>query len=137
MATSAEKTGAPTPAFYCPIETTLSVIGGKWKVVILYRLQAGTRRFGELRRAIPGVSERVLAAQLRELERDGVVRRVVHPEVPPRVEYSLSDYGETLRPLTDLMCTWGKAHSRRLATAAAPDSEQEQEPEPNHAQIAE
>ena len=94
---------------------TVAVMGGKWKVVILFRLQDGTRRFGELRRAIPGVSERVLAQQLRELERDGVVRRVVHPEVPPRVEYSLTDYGRTLRPITDLMCAWGQAHRQRLA----------------------
>jgi DNA-binding HxlR family transcriptional regulator len=127
MATSAHetRTRAEAPPSPCPIETTLAVIGGKWKVVILFRLQDGTRRFGELRRAIPGVSERVLAQQLRELERDGVVRRVVHPEVPPRVEYSLTDYGQTLRPITDLMCAWGKAHRRRL------DDDAPTRPEPN------
>jgi DNA-binding HxlR family transcriptional regulator len=100
-------------AYRCPVEATLGVIGGKWKVLILFWLRDRTCRFGELKRQIPGVSERVLAQQLRELEADGIVRREVFPEVPPRVEYSLSDYGQTLRPITDLMCAWGKAHMTR------------------------
>lgn len=95
----------------CPVEVTLSVIGGKWKVVILYHLsQKGTHRFAELRRQIPGVSERMLTQQLRELEQDGVVYREVYPEVPPKVEYSLTKYGNTLRPICELMCKWGKKH---------------------------
>lgn len=101
------------PPGRCPVETTLEVIGGKWKVVILFWLKDRTLRFGELRRKIPGVSERVLAQQLRELEANGIVRRVVYPIVPPKVEYSLTDYGKTLRPITEAMCAWGKAHLRR------------------------
>jgi DNA-binding HxlR family transcriptional regulator len=102
-------------ADHCPVEATLGVIGGKWKVVILFWLKDQTLRFGELRRKIPGVSERVLTQQLRELEADGIVHREVYPEVPPRVEYSLTDYGRTLRPITELMCDWGKKHLRRKA----------------------
>jgi DNA-binding HxlR family transcriptional regulator len=102
-----------SPAFHCPVEATLDVIGGKWKVVILFWLKDRTLRFGELRRKIPGVSERMLTQQLRELEEHGIVHREVYPEVPPKVEYSLTDYGRTLRPITDLMCEWGKKHMRR------------------------
>jgi DNA-binding HxlR family transcriptional regulator len=106
-----------TSQAHCPVEATLDVIGGKWKVVILFWLKDRTLRFGELRRKIPGVSERVLTQQLRELEADGVVRREVFPQVPPRVEYSLTDYGRTLRPITELMCAWGKEHLRRNGRA--------------------
>jgi DNA-binding HxlR family transcriptional regulator len=103
--------------FNCPVEATLSVIGGKWKVVILFHLShSGTHRFAELRRKIPGVSERMLTQQLRELEHDGVVFREVYPEVPPKVEYSLTEYGETLRPICELMCGWGKKHMKRITT---------------------
>jgi DNA-binding HxlR family transcriptional regulator len=98
------------PEFHCPVEATLAVIGGKWKVVILFWLRDDVRRFSDLRRRIPGISERMLIQQLRELERDGIVHRDVHPQVPPKVEYSLTRYGHTLRPITDLMCDWGKKH---------------------------
>lgn len=101
-------------AYHCPVEATLDVIGGKWKVLILFWLKEQTFRFGELRRKIPGISERMLTQQLRELEEHGIVRREVYPVVPPRVEYSLTVYGRTLRPITELMCTWGKTHLRRL-----------------------
>lgn len=98
----------------CPVEATLEVIGGKWKVVILYHLtHEGTHRFAELRKKIPGVSERMLTQQLRELEEDGIVHREVYAEVPPKVEYSLTDYGRTLRPITALMCEWGTKHIKR------------------------
>lgn len=97
----------------CPVETTLEVIGGKWKTVILYWLKDRTLRFGELGRKIPGVSERMLTQQLRELEAHGVVHREVFAVVPPRVEYSLTPYGRTLLPITELMCAWGKAHMQR------------------------
>jgi DNA-binding HxlR family transcriptional regulator len=101
--------------FNCPVEATLAVIGGKWKGLILFHLaQSGTHRFSELRRKIPGVSERMLTQQLRELECDGVVHREVYPEVPPKVEYSLTHYGETLRPICELMCVWGKKHIKRI-----------------------
>jgi DNA-binding HxlR family transcriptional regulator len=101
------------PEYNCPVEATLAVIGGRWKALILFHLRDQTLRFAALRRKIPGISERMLTQQLRELEGDGVVRREVYPEVPPRVEYSLTDYGRTLRPITDLMCAWGKEHVRR------------------------
>src|SRR5262245_42066050 len=103
------------PSYNCPVEATLDVIGGKWKALILFHLRDAVLRFGELRRQIPGVSERMLAQQLRELEEQGVVHREVYREVPPKVEYWLTDYGKTLRPITDLLCAWGKKHQRRLA----------------------
>ncbi len=102
-------------AYDCPVEATLEVIGGKWKVVILFHLtHEGTHRFAELRRKIPGVSERMLTQQLRELEHDGIVHREVYAEVPPKVEYSLTEYGQTLRPITEIMCAWGQKHIRRI-----------------------
>ena len=101
--------------FHCPVEATLDVIGGKLKVVILFHLtHEGTHRFAELRRKIPGVSERMLTQQLRELETDGIVHREIYPEVPPKVEYSLTDYGKTLRPITEVMCEWGRRHAKRI-----------------------
>jgi DNA-binding HxlR family transcriptional regulator len=109
----ASKSRSSAPAYHCPVEATLDVIGGKWKVVILFWLKGGALRFGELRRKIPGVSERMLTQQLRELEEHGIVHREVYAVVPPRVEYSLTDYGRTLGPITELMCAWGKRHMRR------------------------
>ena len=106
---------ATTKDYHCPVEATLDVIGGRWKVVILFHLtHDGTHRFAVLRRKIPGVSERMLTQQLRELEDDGIVHREVYPEVPPKVEYSLTDYGKTLRPITQVMCEWGRRHVRRI-----------------------
>ncbi|PZR90470.1 MAG: transcriptional regulator [Hyphomicrobiales bacterium] len=89
------------------------VIGGKWKALILFWLRDQVCQFGELRRKIPHISERMLTQQLRELEQDGIVHRKVHPVVPPRVEYSLTPYGRTLRPITDMMCKWGTKHLQR------------------------
>lgn len=95
----------------CPVEVTLGVIGGKWKAVLVFHMaRGGAQRFAELRRKTPGISERILTRQLRELESDGIVSREVFPEVPPRVEYSLTEYGESLRPVTEAMCEWGKRH---------------------------
>lgn len=99
----------------CPVSITLQVIAGKWKPVILWRLIEGTHRFGQLKQAIPGVTQRMLTQQLRELERDGIVARKVYPVVPPRVEYSLTDFGHTLEPILGLMCRWGKAHQKQVA----------------------
>ena len=100
----------------CPAEITLSVIGGKWKPVILWHLSGGTKRFSELKRAIPGITQRMLSQQLRELEGDGVVLRMVYAQVPPKTEYSLTDFGRTLGPILRLMCKWGSEHARRLRT---------------------
>ena len=96
--------------YYCPVEVTLDVIGGKWKCVILWWLRQEAKRFNELKQLIPGITQKVLAEQLRELESDGLIQRDVYREKPPRVEYSLTPYGETIRPITELMCDWGKAH---------------------------
>ena len=91
----------------CPAEVTLSIIGGRWKTPILYHLFQGEKRFSELRRRLKPITQKMLTQQLREMERDGLVHREVFPEVPPRVEYSLTPLGETLRPVIDAMCQWG------------------------------
>ena len=102
------------PDHECPVQATLDVISGKWKVVILfYLIEDGTHRFAELKRKIPAVSERVLIKQLRELEADGIVHREVYPQVPPKVEYSLTRYGRTLKPTTKAMSDWGTKHLKR------------------------
>jgi DNA-binding HxlR family transcriptional regulator len=98
----------------CPIETTLDVLGGKWKGRVLHRLLFGTLRFNELRRLLPHVTQRMLTRQLRELERDGVIRRRVYAEVPPRVEYSLSEFGESLKPILVMMEEWGESYQDTL-----------------------
>lgn len=102
----------------CPVEATLELIGGKWKGVILYHLLDGTHRFGELRRKLPSVTQRMLTKQLRELEQGGVVRRVVHAEVPPRVEYSLTPLGATLRPVVLALKEWGDRYRAGRGAAA-------------------
>ena len=90
----------------CPVETTLSLIGDKWKILILRDLISGTKRFSELKRSIGGVSQKVLTAQLRAMEQDGLVSRKVYAEVPPKVEYSLTDLGKSLKPILDAMWQW-------------------------------
>jgi len=92
----------------CPAQRALTVIGGRWKVAILYHLQPQTRRFSELRQLVSPVTPRMLAQQLRELERDGMVRRKIYAQVPPRVEYSLTATGKSVRPIILAMCRWGK-----------------------------
>lgn len=92
----------------CPVETTLMLIGNKWKVLILRDLLPGTKRFGELKKSIGNVSQKVLTAQLRDMERNGLVNRKVYPEVPPRVEYSLTELGQSLKPILDAMWNWGE-----------------------------
>ena len=94
----------------CPVETTLTLIGDKWKVLILRDLMPGTKRFGELKRSIGSVSQKVLTAQLRDMERSGLVQRRVYAEVPPRVEYSLTELGKSLKPILDSMQNWGEGY---------------------------
>lgn len=94
----------------CPVTYCLSVVGGKWKLVILYLLDHGVNRFGRMRRAIEGISKQMLAKQLRELEADGVISREVFAEVPPRVEYALTEKGESLLPVVEAMRAWGERH---------------------------
>lgn len=94
----------------CPVETTLTLIGDKWKVLILRDLMPGTKRFGELKKSVGNVSQKVLTSQLREMEQSGLLIRTVYPEVPPRVEYTLTDLGRSLKPILDAMQSWGEAY---------------------------
>lgn len=96
----------------CPVETTLSLIGDKWKVLILRDLMHGTKRFGELKKSIGSISPKVLTAQLRVMEGDGLVLRKVYPEVPPRVEYTLTKTGYSLKPILEAMENWGAEYKR-------------------------
>ncbi|MBX3209683.1 MAG: helix-turn-helix transcriptional regulator [Labilithrix sp.] len=97
-----------------PAERTLRVLGGRWKIFILYFLFEGTKRLSELRRLVPGASAKMLVQQLREMEEHGIVHREVFAQVPPRVEYSLTKLGETLQPLVASLCEWGRRHSSEL-----------------------
>ena len=99
----------------CPVETTLMLIGDKWKVLILRDLIGGTKRFGELQRSIGHVSQKVLTAQLRDMEAKGLVSRKVYAEVPPRVEYSLTETGYSLKPILDARWTWGQAYKEKTS----------------------
>lgn len=92
----------------CPVETTLSLISDKWKVLILRDLMPGTKRFGELKKSIGHVTQKVLTSQLRQMEKTGLLTRTVYAEVPPRVEYTLTDLGYSLKPILDAMWTWGE-----------------------------
>jgi DNA-binding HxlR family transcriptional regulator len=98
----------------CPVETTLAVINGRWKVLVIHRLLEGTKRFGELHRALPGISHRTLTKQLREMEADRLLRRKVYREVPPRVEYSLTPLGESLKSILLAMDEWGKTYAQKV-----------------------
>ncbi len=110
---SEEKAVKELPA--CPVETTLTLIGDKWKVLILRDLLPGTKRFGELKKSIGKVSQKVLTAQLRDMEQNGLVHREVYPEVPPRVEYSLTPLGMSLKPILDAMQNWGEEYKAKNA----------------------
>jgi DNA-binding HxlR family transcriptional regulator len=100
----------------CPTEVAMEVVGGKWKLVVLEHLRAGVRRFGELQRALPGITPRVLTRQLRELEADGLVTRTVHAEVPPRVEYELTELGRSLDAVLTHLRAWGEEYRSRVGT---------------------
>ena len=94
----------------CPVETTLTLISNKWKVLILRDLMPGTKRFGELKKSVGNVSQKVLTAQLREMEQSGLLIRTVYPEVPPRVEYTLTELGRSLKPILNAMWNWGEEY---------------------------
>ena len=100
--------GKTLPA--CPVETTLTLISDKWKVLILRDLLPGTKRFGELKKSVGNVSQKVLTSQLRQMEDSGLLTRTVYPEVPPRVEYTLTELGYSLKPVLDAMRSWGEAY---------------------------
>ena len=105
------ETKAALPA--CPVETTLTLIGDNWKVLILRDLMPGTKRFGELKKSVGSVSQKVLTAQLRAMEESGLIHREVFAEVPPRVEYSLTGLGRSLKPILDSMLVWGEDYKRK------------------------
>lgn len=98
----------------CPVEMTLQLIGDKWKVLIIRDLLSGTKRFNELMRSVGGISQKVLTSNLRSLEASGLVNRKVYPEVPPRVEYSLTETGMSLKPILDSMIEWGTAYKKKI-----------------------
>jgi DNA-binding HxlR family transcriptional regulator len=102
----------------CPAETAITLLGSKWKLLILRELFKGMRRFGELSRSVPGISQKMLTQQLRQMEEDGLVSRKIYPEVPPRVEYSLTDIAMSLKPVLDAMHKWGTKYMMRGAKAA-------------------
>lgn len=103
----------------CAAEYTLRMIGGRWKIPLIFHLLTGAKRFSELGRALGRVTQKMLTQQLREMERNGLVERKVFPEVPPRVEYSLTPLGESLKPVVDSMCQWGVAHGAPPAEGEA------------------
>lgn len=98
----------------CPVETTLTLISDKWKVLIIRDLLTGTKRFGELKKSVGSVSQKVLTSQLRQMEESGLLTRKVYPEVPPKVEYTLTELGYSLRPVLDAMWNWGEGYKERL-----------------------
>ena len=118
MTTTSQQAPASTSGEPCPLTAALGVIGGRWSLIVLYWLAAGTRRFNELRRLMPAISAKVLAETLRDLERAGLVERTVYPEVPPRVEYALSAHGWTVEPVIEAVRVWGHRQLDHAASAA-------------------
>jgi DNA-binding HxlR family transcriptional regulator len=108
---------ATTPS---PVEVTLAIMGGKWKPLIIFALLSGTKRFSELRRTLPQATQQMLTMQLRELEQAGIVHRQVYAQVPPKVEYSLTDLGQSLEPVLRQMCRWGEEYSEQMGVAIYP-----------------
>jgi DNA-binding HxlR family transcriptional regulator len=111
--------------YHCGLEAALDVIGGKWKPLILWHLQTERRRFGELKRLVQGISEKVLIQQLRELEADGIIHRKAYPEIPPRVEYSLTPFGVSLKEAMTPLCRWGSKHMERIGAIHRPCAAEE------------
>lgn len=119
-----EAATAPTPPVLpaCPVETTLTLISDKWKVLILRDLLSGTKRFGELKKSIGHVTQKVLTAQLRQMEESGLLTRTVYAEVPPRVEYTLTELGYSLKPILDAMLVWGENYKKKVETEWGQDA---------------
>ncbi len=109
------------------IEATLRIIGGKWKILLLWHLMDSPKRYGQLKRLIPDITEKMLIQQVRELEADGIVGREVYREVPPKVEYFLTDYGESLKPALLLLCHWGDTHLVRVQRESANEATLEED----------
>jgi DNA-binding HxlR family transcriptional regulator len=109
---------------HCATTTTLQVIGGRWKLILIANMLSQPRRFSELQRAVPYATRKMLTEQLRELEADGIVHREVYPQMPPKVEYSLTPLGQTLRPVIEAILLWGRQHDREVGShnRRAPDS---------------
>jgi DNA-binding HxlR family transcriptional regulator len=107
-------------SYSCGLEAALEVIGGKWKVLILWHLHPQCQRFGALKRLVPGISEKMLIQQLREMEADGIVHREVYPEIPPKVEYSLTEFGVSLQDALTPLCEWGSTHMQRIRATHRP-----------------
>ena len=125
--TETDKTAAataPTPPVLpaCPVEMTLTLISDKWKVLILRDLLSGTKRFGELKKSIGHVTQKVLTAQLRQMEESGLLNRTVYAEVPPRVEYTLTELGYSLKPILDAMLVWGENYKKKVETEWGQDA---------------
>jgi DNA-binding HxlR family transcriptional regulator len=97
----------------CPVETSIDVLAGKWKILILWYIRSETKRFSELQKLLPRTTQKMLIQKLRELEEDGIVHRKVYPVVPPKVEYSLTEYGQTLKPILKQLYLWGEEHKKR------------------------
>jgi len=124
MATTdiARKTARKNLEFHCPVEATVSVIGGKYKAIVLYHLAYDeVLRFSQLQRYIPQATPKMLTQQLRELEADGLIARKVYPVVPPKTEYSLTEFGQTLRPVIDGICDWGRIYIDRTGASLTED----------------
>ena len=125
--TETDKTAAataPTPPVLpaCPVEMTLTLISDKWKVLILRDLLSGTKRFGDLKKSIGHVTQKVLTAQLRQMEESGLLTRTVYAEVPPRVEYTLTELGYSLKPILDAMLVWGENYKKKVETEWGQDA---------------
>jgi DNA-binding HxlR family transcriptional regulator len=113
--TSEEKTSMKSSYQYgCPVEATLDVIGGKWKGVILFHLLPGPQRFSDLRRRLPTITQRMLTLHLRELEDDGIIHREIYQQIPPKVEYSLTEFGKTLEPILLTLLKWGEQYTNQI-----------------------
>jgi DNA-binding HxlR family transcriptional regulator len=103
----------------CPVEATLAVVGGKWKALILFHLMLGPKRFSDLKRQLPTITQRMLTLQLRELEDDGIVHREIYKQIPPKVEYSLTEFGKTLEPILLAMTAWGEKYTNEIVQRKA------------------